>query len=89
VILSLSGFGQLIESESVKSIPQRLIVNPAVKKPSFTNFSITISGIITLRMKRKVLINQGTIHAFLTNKLITLTTDLKANVNFRFKKIMH
>ncbi len=65
VILSLSGSGQLKESESVKSQLEGPIVNPAGKKPSSSNFLIPISGIITLIMKRKVLLNQGTIHAFL------------------------
>jgi hypothetical protein len=64
VIVFLTGSGQLKESESVKSTLEGPIFNPAGKKPSFTNFLIPISGIITLRLKRKVKLNQGTIHAF-------------------------
>jgi len=69
VIVFLTGTGQLKESESVKSTLEGPIFKPVGKKPSSTNFLIPISGIITLRLKRKVKLNQGTIHAFTATKL--------------------
>ena len=66
LFLSFCGSGQLNESERVKSTLEGLIVKPGGKKPSSTNFLMPITGIITFRMKRKIKLNQGIIHAFTT-----------------------
>ena len=64
LFLSFYGSGQRNESERVKSTLERPIVKPGGKKLSSTNFLTSISGIITFRMKRKIKLNQGIIHAF-------------------------
>jgi len=61
--------GQLYESDRVKSTLEGPIVKQGGKKPSSTNFLMPISGIITFRMKRKIKLNQGIIHAFTTINL--------------------
>ena len=62
LFLSFSGSDQLNESERVKS-------TLGGKKPSSTNFLMPTSGIITLRMERKIRLNQGIIYAFTTINL--------------------
>ena len=69
LFLSFSGFVQLNESERVKSTLEGPIAKQGGKKPSSTNFLMPISGIITFRMKRKIRLNQGIIHAFTTINL--------------------
>jgi len=64
LFLSFYGSGQRNESERVKSTLEGPIVKPGGKKTSSTNYLMPKSGIITFRMKRKIRLNQGIIHAF-------------------------
>ena len=76
----------LQEPESIKSLFENHNFNPAGNNPSSISFLMPLSGINTIKMKTKIVIKQGTIHAFTTTNLPYSHHSLKQMLILDLKK---